>query len=105
MRKSGTEREGTRDDSHDGARVVRAALIAALDHARGLGYRFEVAPELEFFLLREDARENALREPLPHDRGGYFDLSTDLAADVRREIAAELGGMGVQIESSHHEVA
>jgi glutamine synthetase len=83
----------------------RAALIAALEHARRLGYRFELAPELEFFLLREDARENALREPLPHDRGGYFDLSTDLAAEVRREIAAELGGMGVQIESSHHEVA
>jgi glutamine synthetase len=83
----------------------RAALIAALEHARRLGYRFELAPELEFFLLREDARENAMREPLPHDRGGYFDLSTDLAADVRREIAAELGGMGVQIESSHHEVA
>jgi glutamine synthetase len=83
----------------------RAALIAALGHARGLGYLYRVAPELEFFLLREDARANVLREPLPHDRGGYFDLSTDLAADVRREIAAELGNMGVQIESSHHEVA
>ena len=70
-----------------------------------LGYRYEVAPELEFFLLREDARENAMREPLPHDRGGYFDLSTDLAADVRREIVAELASMGVLIESSHHEVA
>jgi glutamine synthetase len=83
----------------------RAALIAALEDARRLGYRYVVAPELEFFLLREDARENAVREPLPHDRGGYFDLSTDLAADVRREIAAELGTMGVVIESSHHEVA
>ncbi len=83
----------------------RAALISALEHARRLGYRYEVAPELEFFLLREDARENAMREPLPHDRGGYFDLSTDLAADVRREIVAELANMGVRIESSHHEVA
>jgi glutamine synthetase len=83
----------------------RAALISALERARRLGYRYEVAPELEFFLLREDARENAMREPLPHDRGGYFDLSTDLAADVRREIVAELANMGVQIESSHHEVA
>jgi glutamine synthetase len=83
----------------------RAALVMALEYARERGYRYEVAPELEFFLLREDASANALREPLPHDRGGYFDLSTDLAADVRREIVAELGGMGVQIESSHHEVA
>jgi glutamine synthetase len=83
----------------------RASLIAAIEHARRVGYRYELAPELEFFLLREDARENAMREPLPHDRGGYFDLSTDLAADVRREIAVELEGMGIQIESSHHEVA
>jgi glutamine synthetase len=83
----------------------RAALKTALEYARELGYRYEVAPELEFFLLREDASANAMREPLPHDRGGYFDLSTDLAADVRREIVAELGGMDVQIESSHHEVA
>src|SRR5262249_23005217 len=83
----------------------RAALIMALEYARELGYRYEVAPELEFFLLREGAGANAVREPLPHDRGGYFDLSTDLAADVRREIVAELRGMGVQIESSHHEVA
>jgi len=83
----------------------RAALISALEYARRLGYRYEVAPELECFLLREDARENAMREPLPHDRGGYFDLSTDLAADVRREIVAELANMGVRIESSHHEVA
>jgi len=83
----------------------RAALIAAMDVAQRLGYRFEVAPELEFFLLREDAVDNALREPLPRDRGGYFDLSTDLAADVRREIVSELASMGMRIESSHHEVA
>jgi glutamine synthetase len=83
----------------------RAALIAAIEAGQRQGYRFEVAPELEFFLLREDARANALREPLPHDRGGYFDLSTDLAADVRREIVSELAGMGMRIESSHHEVA
>src|SRR5262249_12153276 len=43
--------------------------------------------------------------PLPHDRGGYFDLSTDLAADVRREIVAKLGCMDIRVEASHHEVA
>src|SRR5690348_9964466 len=31
----------------------RAALVAALDEAAALGYRYEVAPELEFFLLCE----------------------------------------------------
>ncbi|HST87790.1 MAG TPA: type I glutamate--ammonia ligase [Ktedonobacterales bacterium] len=81
----------------------RAALVAALEEAAALGYRFEVAPELEFFLLCE--REGRAGEPLPHDRGGYFDLSTDQAADVRREMVAELGRMGIGVEASHHEVA
>ncbi len=81
----------------------RAILTGALEDAARAGYRYEVAPELEFFLLRES--QGAAREPLPHDRGGYFDLSTDLAADVRREMVAELGHMGIRVEASHHEVA
>jgi glutamine synthetase len=81
----------------------RAMLLTVLDDAAALGYRYSVSPELEFFLLRE--REGTAREPLPHDRGGYFDLSTDEAADVRREIVSELGHMDIRIEASHHEVA
>ncbi len=81
----------------------RAVLRAALAVAEAQGYRYEVAPELEFFLLREEP--GRIGTPLPHDRGGYFDLSTDLAADVRREIVWELGQMGVAVESSHHEAA
>ncbi|MEO7002279.1 MAG: type I glutamate--ammonia ligase [Ktedonobacterales bacterium] len=81
----------------------RAVLGAALAEAEALGYRYEVSPELEFFLLRET--ESGVREPLPNDCGGYFDLSTDLAADVRREVVAELQRMGIGVESSHHEVA
>jgi len=83
----------------------RGVLIAALGDAARLGYRYEVAPELEFFLLHEEDIEGAAHKPLPHDRGGYFDLSTDLAADVRREVVSELNAMGIGIESSHHEVA
>ncbi|HEU5347146.1 MAG TPA: type I glutamate--ammonia ligase [Ktedonobacterales bacterium] len=81
----------------------RAVLNAALEEAAALGYRYIVSPELEFFLLHESG--GAMPEPLRHDRGGYFDLSTDPAADVRREICAELARMGIGIESSHHEVA
>ncbi|HKS71512.1 MAG TPA: glutamine synthetase family protein, partial [Ktedonobacterales bacterium] len=81
----------------------RAALINALAAAQAQGYRYVVAPELEFFLLQ--GGEGEARIPLPHDRGGYFDLSTDIAADVRREIVVELGRMGIGIETSHHEVA
>ncbi len=59
----------------------RATLLRTLELARSLGYTFLVAPELEFFLLHLDGQKPA---PLPHDLGGYFDLSTDLAAVVRR---------------------
>ncbi len=55
----------------------RATLLNALQLAESMGYTFLVAPELEFFLLQMD---NTTPTPLPHDRGGYFDLSTDLAA-------------------------
>jgi glutamine synthetase len=62
-----------------------------------------LAPELEFFLLQE--RADGTRMPLSHDRGGYFDLSYDLASDVRHEIVLELAGMGIRVEACHHEVA
>ncbi len=80
----------------------RATLVRAVEVARSLGYTFQVAPELEFFLLH---LEDKTPMPLPHDRGGYFDLSTDLAAIVRRQMVQALQQMGIMIEASHHEVA
>jgi glutamine synthetase len=80
----------------------RATLYNALEVAHSMGYNFLVAPELEFFLLH---LEDKTPTPLPHDRGGYFDLSTDLAATVRRQMVQALQQMGIRIEASHHEVA
>ena len=80
----------------------RATLSQALDLANSMGFKFLVAPELEFFLLH---LEDKTPMPLPHDRGGYFDLSTDLAATVRRQMVQALQQMGIKIEASHHEVA
>jgi glutamine synthetase len=80
----------------------RATLSQALDLANSMGFNFLVAPELEFFLLH---LEDKTPMPLPHDRGGYFDLSTDLAAAVRRQMVQALQQMGFKIEASHHEVA
>lgn len=80
----------------------RATLLRALDVARSMGYDFMVAPELEFFLLHIEGKTPM---PLPFDRGGYFDLSTDLAATVRRQMVQALLHMGIKIESSHHEIA
>src|SRR5437867_2488109 len=80
----------------------RATLLRALQVAKSMGFRFLAAPELEFFLLHQ---EDKTPTPLPHDRGGYFDLSTDLAATVRRQMVRALQQMGIRIEASHHEVA
>jgi glutamine synthetase len=80
----------------------RATLLRALAVARNMGYDFMVAPELEFFLLHLEEKTPV---PLPFDRGSYFDLSTDLAATVRRQMVQALLYMGIGIESSHHEIA
>ena len=80
----------------------RATLLRALEAAREMGYEFMVAPELEFFLLHLEGKTPM---PLPFDRGSYFDLSTDLAATVRRQMVQALLHMGIGIESSHHEIA
>ena len=80
----------------------RATLLRALDVAREMGYDFLLAPELEFYLLHLEGKTPM---PLPFDRGGYFDLSTDLAATVRRQMVQALLHMGIKIESSHHEIA
>ncbi len=80
----------------------RTILLRALEMAHEMGYKFLVAPELEFFLLRFEGNTPL---PLPRDHGGYFDLSTDKATSVRRRMVHALQHMGIAIEASHHEVA
>lgn len=81
----------------------RYVLTRQLNSARELGFEYYTGPELEFFLLKQ--RDDGREEPLPHDRGGYFDLSTDLAIEVRKQMVNALQEMGIQVEASHHEVA
>jgi glutamine synthetase len=80
----------------------RATLFRALQVAEAMGFKFLVAPELEFFLMRQVDKTPT---PLPNDRGGYFDLSTDLAATTRRQMVRALQRMHINVEASHHEVA
>jgi glutamine synthetase len=80
----------------------RAVLSRALDYAATLGYRFNTGPELEFFLFKTNGGSIS---PDTHDAGGYFDLSGDLGADVRKDMVNALEGMGIKVETSHHEVA
>jgi glutamine synthetase len=81
----------------------RYVLKRAIKDAAALGYRFNTGPELEFFLLRLGPDDQVSLSP--HDEGGYFDLSTDLAAQVRKEMVNALEAIGITVETSHHEVA
>jgi glutamine synthetase len=80
----------------------RMVLARALDYAAALGYKFNTGPELEFFLFKT---ENGRITPDTHDAGGYFDLSGDEGADIRKDMVNALEGMGIKVETSHHEVA
>jgi glutamine synthetase len=78
----------------------RHVLRRALERANEMGFdAFNVGPELEFFLFRDDRSTEVL------DRGGYFDLTTlDAGSDVRRDIVLALDRLGIHVEYTHHEV-
>ena len=60
---------------------------------------FNVGPELEYFLFKDDKGT----EPL--DEGGYFAMTTmDAASDLRHDTVKALESMGIPIEYVHHEV-
>ena len=80
----------------------RGVLLRQLERLAELGYTFKTGPELEFFLFEKVGDEIS---PLPHDRAGYFDYSTDLAYTVRKDMVKALEEMGIDVEASHHEVA
>ena len=81
----------------------RSVLSRALDHAASLGYLFNTGPELEFFLFR--TKDGVVSRDTTHDTGGYFDLTGDMGANVRKDMVNALEGMGIKVETSHHEVA
>ena len=82
----------------------RHVLKRQVERAVKLGLDYQVGPELEFFLFRRNA-DGGLLPLQPHDNAGYFDVSTDLAHSVRRQMVDALQSMGINVEASHHEVA
>ncbi len=80
----------------------RFILKRVVEEAGKMGFVYNTGPELEFFLFK---KENSEIKPLPHDKGGYFDLSMDLAFEVRKDMVLALEKMGIEAETSHHEVA
>ena len=82
----------------------RQVLRRALAEAEALGYQYFTGPELEFFLFKPNA-DGRLLPLTPHDQAGYFDVSTDLAHSVRRQMVTALAAFGITVEALHHEVA
>ncbi len=80
----------------------RWVLYRQLERLAKLGFLYKTGPELEFFLFSKDGDRIS---PLPHDRAGYFDYSTDVASVVRKDMVLSLEQMGIDVEASHHEVA
>jgi glutamine synthetase len=81
----------------------RRALKNVLAEAADMGYKFNTGPELEFFLFKPGP--DGSLQPIPHDAAGYFDVSTDYATHIRRQMVKALQGFGIVVEASHHEVA
>ncbi|MGD8997212.1 MAG: type I glutamate--ammonia ligase, partial [Anaerolineae bacterium] len=95
-------------DGNPSLRVPRQVLKRVMARAAEMGYVYNVGPELEFFLFRRSGEPNQGHptRPVPHDVGSYFDFSAgDEAQQVRSEIILALEALGMQVESSHHEVA
>jgi len=82
----------------------RYVLKRQIERVNKLGLRYEVGPELEFFLFNRHS-DGSLLPLVPHDQAGYFDISTDLAHSVRRQMVDALQSLGIRVEASHHEVA
>src|ERR687895_2826381 len=78
----------------------RTVLRRALERMQSMGFdTFNVGPELEYFLFRDDRGTETL------DEGGYFAMTTlDAASELRNDTIKALESMGIPIEYHHHEV-
>lgn len=77
----------------------RLILKRVVAEARSLGFEYNTGPELEFYLFQ---RNNGLKA-LPHDIGGYFDLTNDQAYEIRNGMTVALEQFGIRVETSIHE--
>ncbi len=81
----------------------RYVLQKILKKASDLGYTYNCAPEMEFFILSKESQEKGFK---PSDMRGYFDYDPyDINEKMRYTIAQYCDAMGIEIEALHHEVA
>jgi glutamine synthetase len=78
----------------------RYVMRRALERMQSMGFdTFNVGPELEYFLFKDDKGTETL------DEGGYFAMTTlDAASELRQETVRALEHMGIPVEYVHHEV-
>lgn len=82
----------------------RTVLRRALSTLGERGWSLRVGAEIEFFLFHTG--EKGRPTTITHDQAGYGDLSpVDLGENARRDMVLTLSEMGIQVRSSHHEVA
>lgn len=79
----------------------RYILKKVMEEAKDMGFEYNTGPELEFFLFK---KEDGIKT-LPHDNAGYFDLTTDEAYNIRKDMTVALEQFGINVEAAHHEVA
>ena len=80
----------------------RGILKKTLEKIKADGYTYNIGPEPEFFIIKEDENGNYV----PADEAEYFDVEPlDQGTDIRREIVFGLEELGFDVEVSHHEVA
>jgi glutamine synthetase len=81
----------------------RHALRRTLEAARGKGFSFYAAPEIEYFYF---ADADVSGPPKLLDAGSYFELTVaDLSSDLRKRTVLTLEDMGIPVEYSQHEDA
>jgi glutamine synthetase len=78
----------------------RYVLRQALARMESMGFdTFNIGPELEYFLFKDDNGTETL------DEGGYFAMTTmDAAGELRNETIRALTSVGIPVEYHHHEV-
>ncbi len=81
----------------------RERLGKIVEAASAAGFRYAVAPEVEFFLLTEPSSPDG--RPRGADRASYFDQATGSSDAVREEAVRRCLKAGIPVAGSHHEVA
>ncbi|MGL5809145.1 MAG: type I glutamate--ammonia ligase [Nocardioides sp.] len=80
----------------------RYVLKRTLTRAGDQGFTFYTHPEIEFYLFKGEPVDG--ERPVPVDRSGYFDHTTQaMGTDFRRQAITMLEAMGISVEFSHHE--